>query len=770
MYLNRPLPCRIAIALMRHFDDARRRRSVSHCALLLLSFGATTCTPPAPRPTEALAAHGDWRDRTLAPEERADRLLQELTREEKLTLLTGYFGIQKPSNEYQFPEARPQSAGLVRGVPRVGFPPQWQTDAGSGVATQGEAPSQLERTVLPSGLSTAATWNPALAEQAGGMIGSEARASGFNVLLAGGVNLMRDPGNGRTFEYGGEDPLLAGTLVGALVRGIQSNHIVSTIKHFALNDQETGRTSVNVIVDEAAARLSDLLAFQIALEQGDPGAVMCSYNLVNGEYACQNDWLLNQVLKKDWGFSGYVMTDWGAQHDTVLNAQHGLDQETGVQKSGHYQFLDKLAAALEQKAVPPERLDDMARRVARTLISKGAVDDPVQPGTIDFTAHGRVSQAAAEEGIVLLKNERDVLPLAPGQRIAVIGGHADVGVLTGGGSAQVYAPGGNAVPGLEPRHWPGPPVYAKSSPLEALRAELPSASISWSDGRDPAAAARAAAQADVALVFVTQWTAEAMDVPLTLPDDQDRLVSAVAHAQRRTVVVLETGGPVLLPWVDSVASVLAAWYPGSQGGPAIARVLSGAVNPSGRLPVSFPRAAEQLPRPAIVGLGLPRGERFDVHYDEGAAVGYRWYEKRGLDPLFAFGQGLSYTRFAHEALSARLEGGELWVRFQVRNTGTRAGKDVAQIFVSPGAGGWEAPRRLGAFAKVELAPGAVKELDLRVDPRLLAVWDGERHAFRIAAGEYQVTLARSARESDQATTVALAERSLPAGAGRAPEP
>jgi beta-glucosidase len=524
------------------------------------------------------------------------------------------------------------------------------------------------------------------------------------------------------------------------------------------------------VIDEAAARLSDLLAFQIALEQGDPGAVMCSYNLVNGAYACQNEWLLNQVLKRDWGFLGYVMTDWGAQHDTVLNAQHGLEQETGVQHRGQYQFLDKLAAAVAQGAVPAERLDDMARRVARSLISKGAVDDPVQPGPIDFAAHARVTQADAEEGIVLLKNERDVLPLAGTQRIAVIGGHADVGVLTGGGSAQVYAPGGNARPGLEPPHWPGPPVYAKSSPLEALRAELPQGRISWSDGTDPALAARAAAAADVAVVFVTQWTAEARDVPLTLPDDQDRLVSAVAHAQRRTVVVLETGGPVLLPWLDAVAGVVEAWYPGSQGGPAIARVLSGAVNPSGRLPVSFPRAAEQLPRPAIAGLGLPRGERFEVHYDEGAAVGYRWYERHGLDPLFAFGQGLSYTRFKHESLVARIEAGELWVRCQVRNTGTRAGKAVAQVFVSPVAGGWEAPRRLGAFAKVDLAPGAARELDLRVDPRLLAVWDSERHAFRVAAGDYQVTLAHSARESDQTTTVTLPERTVPAGAGGAGSP
>jgi beta-glucosidase len=647
----------------------------------------------------------------------------------------------------------------------VGFPPQWQTDAGSGVATQGPAPPALERTVLPSGLLTAATWNPALAEQAGAMIGSEARSSGFNVMLAGGVNLMRDPGNGRTFEYGGEDPLLAGTMVGALVRGIQSNHIVSTLKHFAFNDQETGRRSVNVLIDEPAARLSDLLAFQIALEQSAAGSIMCSYNFVNGEYACQNDWLLNQVLKRDWGFSGYVMTDWGAQHDTVPNANHGLDQETGVQHAGRYQFLDKLAAAIDQRSVAPERLDDMARRVTGSLIASGAVDHPVQPGPIDFAAHERVTQADAEEGIVLLKNEHDLLPLGAGQSIAVIGGHADAGVLTGGGSAQVYAPGGNAVPGLPPAQWPGPPVYAKSSPLQALRAELPGAEISWNDGSDPAGAASVASKADVAVVFVTQWTAEARDFPLGLPDGQDRLVEAVSHAQRRTVVVLETGGPVLLPWLDSVAGVVAAWYPGSRGGPAIARVLSGAVNPSGRLPVSFPRAADQLPRPSIAGLGLPRGERFDVRFDEGAAVGYRWYESKGLDPLFAFGEGLSYTSYAHEALSARQEGADVHVRFRARNTGTRAGKDVALIFVAPAAGGWEAPRRLGAFSKLELAPGATQELDLKVDPRLLATWDSEQHGFRIAAGDYLITLARSARAVDQKISISLPERRLPAGAG-----
>jgi beta-glucosidase len=706
-----------------------------------------------------------WLERSASPDERAHRLVAAMTMPEKLAVVTGYFGVQKPWNAYRFPEARPQSAGVVLGVPRLGFTPQWQTDAGSGVATQGEAPPELERTLLPSGILTASTWDPPLAERAGAMIGSEARASGFNVMLAGGVNLMREPGNGRNFEYGGEDPLLAGTMVGALVRGIQSNHIVATVKHFALNDQETARRSVNVVIDEGAARTSDLLAFELAIETGDPASVMCSYNLVNGVHACQSDWLLNQVLKRDWGFGGYVMADWGAQHDTVLDANHGLDQETGVFQQGAYQFRDKLEAAVRRGDVSGARLDDMVFRIARALIAKGAIDDPVTPRPIDFAAHAEVARADAEAGIVLLKNG-GVLPLgAAVKSVAVIGGHADQGVLTGGGSAQVYAPGGNAVRGLGPPGWPGPQVYARSSPLEALRLELPHAALTFTDGADPQAAAKAAAQADVAIVFATQWTAESLDFPLTLPEKQDALIDAVARANRRTVVVLETGGPVLMPWLERVSAVVEAWYPGSRGGPAIARVLSGAVDPSGHLPVSFPRALDQFPRTKIDGVGATPDLVFDVRYDEGAAVGYRFYDKQHSEPLFPFGHGLSYTTFARSNLAAKLENGELHVRFRVKNRGTRAGADVAQVYVSPVAGGWESPKHLGAFAKTALEPGASHDVDVTLDQRLLSQWDSARGGFHVAGGKYRVTLASSARDAGQSVTVALEDRVLPAGRG-----
>jgi len=368
-----------------------------------------------------------------------------------------------------------------------------------------------------------------------------------------------------------------------------------------------------------------------------------------------------------------------------------------------------------------------------------------------------VTQADAEDGIVLLKNQ-GVLPLsAKDKQVVVIGGHADVGVLSGGGSAQVYAPGGIAVPGLGPKNWPGPIVYTRSSPLVALRAELPQSAFAWGSGTDLEAAASAAKKADLALVFVTQWTTESLDFPLTLPDEQERLIAAVARANKRTVVVLETGGPVLMPWLDQVAGVVEAWYPGSRGGEAIARVLSGAVNPSGHLPVTFPRKLEQLPRSKPAGDGVPDGAHFDVHYDEGAAVGYRWYAKKGFEPLFPFGHGLSYTSFAQSRLAARTDNGELQVSFTVSNSGKRAGKTVAQVYVSH-RGGWDAPKRLAAFHKVELAPGASRELTLTVDPRLLANYDNARHAFRIEPGAYTVTLANSATDKGQSVTVTLAER------------
>jgi beta-glucosidase len=337
----------------------------------------------------------------------------------------------------------------------------------------------------------------------------------------------------------------------------------------------------------------------------------------------------------------------------------------------------------------------MARRILRSLFASGVVEKPVKIATIDYAAHAKVTQADAEEGIVLLKNDKGLLPLvSSAKKIVVIGGHADVGVLSGGGSSQVYPIGGRAVQGEGPATWPGPMIYFPSSPLKALKARLPGADIQFADGKDKAAAAKLAAGADVVLVFATQWNGESFDSPLTLENDQDALIDAVADRQRQDRGGAETGGPMLMPWLDKVGGVVEAWYPGSEGGEAIARVLTGEVDASGRLPVTFPAALAQLPRPVLDGDPSKPDDGFPVDYTiEGAAVGYKWFDKKGHAPLFAFGHGLSYTSFAYDNLKAEAKDGALTVSFDVRNTGKRAGKAVPQVYVSPKAGPSAGKRR-----------------------------------------------------------------------------
>ncbi|KRA61943.1 beta-glucosidase [Caulobacter sp. Root655] len=744
-------------------------RGLTLALMLGASAAALASCAQAQAPAAAPAAR-PWLDPKLDADTRADQAVKAMTQDEKMTIIFGYFGADMGQKYTRVPEALPGSAGYVKGVPRLGIPEQFQTDAGVGVATQGGEPKKRERTALPSGMATTATWNPDLAYKGGAMIGSEARDSGFNVMLAGGVNLVREPRNGRNFEYGGEDPLLAGLMVGAQIRGIQSNAIVSTIKHYALNSQENGRFVLNARIGEAEARTSDLLAFQFAIEDSDPHSVMCAYNRINGDYACENDFLLNKVLKQDWGYKNYVMSDWGAVHSSAKAVNAGLDQESAGQAFDTQSFFQgPLKDALAKGEVSQARLDDMVRRILRGLFASGVVEKPVKITTIDYAAHGKITRADAEEGIVLLKNDKGLLPLvATARKIAVIGGHADVGVLSGGGSSQVYPIGGRAVQGEGPATWPGPMIYFPSSPLKALKARLPGADIQYADGKDLAAAAKLAAASDIVLVFATQWNGESFDSPLTLEHDQDALIDAVATANAKTVVVLQTGGPVLMPWLSKVGGVVEAWYPGSEGGEAIARVLTGEVDASGRLPVTFPASLAQLPRPVLDGDPKTPDAMFEVDYTlEGAAVGYKWFDKKGHQPLFAFGQGLSYTTFAYDNLKATTAGGVVTVSFDVKNTGARAGKAVPQVYVSPkdakAIGGWEAPQRLAGFKKLDLAPGATTSVRLTVDPRLLAVWDAKAHGWSVAAGDYTVTLGASSRDPAAKADVAVAAQALPVG-------
>jgi beta-glucosidase len=697
-----------------------------------------------------------WMNTRLGSGERADLVVREMTLDEKLKLVFGYLGADYEAKKTKRPaESHKQSAGFIYGVPRLGIPHLWETDAGLGVASQA-GPDARPGTALPSGLNTAATWNLQAAYAGGAMIGAEARAYGFNVMLAGGVNLMREPRNGRNFEYAGEDPLLAGKIVGAQIKGIQSNHIVSTLKHFALNDQETGRTTLNVKIDDKSARMSDLLALQIAREEGNPGAVMCSYNRLNGVYGCESSYLLNEVLKGDWGFNGWVMSDWGATHSTAA-ANAGLDQQSGIPFDVSDYFGGPLKEAVLNGWVPQARLDDMVRRIVYAMFEHGVVDHPVAPAPekIDFNANAAVSLQDAQEGMVLLKNSAGALPLGKSvKRVAVIGGYADKGVLAGGGSSLVYPAGGNAVPGLAPQTWPGPVMVYPSSPLKAIQKRLPKAAVAYNDGSDPVAAANLARESDVVIVFATQWTGEGMDAPnLALPGRQDEVIAAVAGANAKTVVVLETGGPVTMPWLAKVPAVLEAWYPGSSGGEAIASVLFGEVNPSGHLPATFPASESQLPRPVLDGYPEVADKRFDVEYHEGAAVGYKWFDLKGYKPLFPFGHGLSYTEFALSDLSVAVKEGTLHASFTVKNLGKVTGKEVAQVYVSPLDAKWEAPKRLAGFRKVEVKPGAAIRSSITVDPRLLAVYDSATKTWRVAAGEYKIVLATDAGEAQGAGTV-----------------
>ena len=726
------------------------RRTVLGLALAASLTALLVAAPGIAAPAEE---GRPWMNATLAPDQRVALLLPKMTQDEKLSLVFGQFATDFPPRGFKPPaEARPGSAGYVPGVPRLGIPAQWQTDAGIGVATQGGAARKRERTALPSNLATAASWDPDLVYRGGAMIGAEARASGFNVMLAGGVNLAREPRNGRNFEYGGEDPLLAGAIVGAQIAGVQSNNIISTVKHFALNDQETDRNAGNSVIDPTAARQSDLFAFELAIEHGDPGSVMCAYNRVNGPFACENPWLLRDVLRQDWGFKGFVMSDWGAVHSTAPAIAAGLDQESGYPFDEKPYLGAELKKALADGTVTNQQLDTMVSRILYAMFRHGLFDHAVTSAPMDLpeellAKHAEISRTAAEDSMVLLKNQGGVLPLAPGTKhIVVIGGHADRGVIAGGGSSLVYPRGGNAVPELEPKFWPGPQMYYPSAPLAALRRQMPSAQIEFVDGRDPAAAAAKAKSADIAIVFATQWAGEAFDVSLSLKDGQDDLIEAVAAANPRTVVVLETGGAVLTPWSGKVAGLVEAWFPGTEGGEAIANVLTGKVNPSGRLPITFPASLAQLPHPHEPAKG-------DVRYTEGAAVGYKWYELKKDQPAFPFGYGLSYTRFGYSKLAVKAASDAVTARFDVKNLGKAKGKAVAQVYVA--GAGWEAPRRLAGFRKTEVAPGQSQSVSITIDPRLLATFDDKGRCWRVAPGSYQFQLGASSVDAQATATLTL---------------
>jgi beta-glucosidase len=692
-------------------------------------------------------------DTSLSPDQRADLVIKEMTLEEKVALL---HGVGMPTDEPVTPEnaASNRGVGYVVGVPRLGIPGIDMSDAAYGVRSSGV--NGRYSTALPANVAAAASWDTNAAYEYGKLIGTELRAQGYNMTLGGGVDITREPRNGRTFEYLGEDPILAGELVAKLIEGTQSQHVIGDIKHYAFNDQETARNSVNVVVDKRAAHESDLLAFEIGVLKGKPAAVMCSYNRVNGDFACENDWLLNEVLKKEWKFPGFVLSDWGGTHSTEKASAAGLDNE----EPGKMWFGDKYKEAVDAGKISQAELDEHVHRILRSMFSAGVIDFPRERFVADPFAGLETARKIEEGGIVLLKNKAAVLPLhtAAVKSIAVIGAHADVGMISGGGSAQVDPVGGNAImpPGKGQTRWMQP-VWFGTSPLKAIQARAPHAKVTYDAGADPAAAAAAAKGADVAIVFAYQWESESMDLPsLALPKykledkevDQDAVIAAVAKANPHTVVVLETGSPVTMPWVDGTAAVLEAWYAGSDGANAIGNVLFGTVNPSGKLPNTFPKADGDLPHLQIVH---PPTER---PYDEGVKVGYKWYDSEKKPVLFPFGYGLSYTSFGYSGLKATA-GDTVSVTFTLANTGSREGAEIAEVYAALPSEAQEPPKRLVGFAKVELKAGEKKPVTVEIDKKYLSIWDDAKSDWSLVPGDYTIMVGGSSDKLPLKATVSL---------------
>jgi beta-glucosidase len=710
------------------------------------------------------SAQQPWMDPSLSPDQRADLLESQMTVADKVQLVTGDGVCEQGAD------------GFVLGQPSLGIPNLNLTGGGQGVDNLCSASRQSDfsDTLLPAPIAMSASWDPQVAYADGELIGRETRDEGINVSIGGDVNLARDPRNGRTYEAEGEDPLLAGTMAGWQLRGTQSQHVIATIKHFAENNEEVYRHGQNSIVDERTMRELELRAFETGIKTSDAGAVMCSYNNVNGVPACQDHYLLTDVLKRDWGFRGWVMTDWWAcgplDFDTIRDAGSvsaglnnqcttqeaaiaGLDQE---QPNANV-FGPALAAEVAQGAVPIERLNDMVHRILRTMFKFGLFDDPPVVEPLDIAAGAAESQRLEEQSAVLLKNTADLLPLDPSRplKLAVIGASANTAPPQGAGSAAV-------APALT------------DTPLQGISAVAPNAAVQYVDGSDAAAAAAAAQSADVAIVYGRDCESEDQDranlaleplsysscpgnpnVSIPTPPPADDVISAVAKANPRTVVVLMTGGPATMPWVSDVPGVLEAWYPGEYGGHAIARLLFGQVNPSGRLPVTFPVSEADLPTAASTDIWP--GTSASSFYREGLDLGYRWYDDKGIAPLFPFGFGLTYGgHFNYSGLkispgsvpvpSTPTNGHLLTtVSFAVRNAGTRAATEVPQVYVGFPAAVGEPPKRLVGWGRRQIAPGHTASFSTTIDDRALAYWNVDRHDWVVAPGPYPICVGASSR-------------------------
>jgi beta-glucosidase len=710
----------------------------------LLVIALFSLLPAAAAQAAGRCGDHPWCDTSLSPHVRADLLEATLTRDEKVSLLGGddLFGVGGGANSH---------TGTSNGVPRVDLPTTYYSDGPVG-------PRQGKTTALPVPMALAATFDPGMARRHGDVVANEAKSKGNDVVFAPTVNIMRTPLNGRTFEGYGEDPYLVGRMAVNWIEAAQAQGVMGDIKHFSANNQEGyggpaadqvrpgqplgtppvegSRMTVNVNADERTLREIYWPQFEAAVKEANVASVMCSYNRLNGPYACENGHLLKDVLKGDWGFKGYVLADYGANHNAGPSLSNGLDFEPWPGQV--YSPAQVNAAVLAGQASETD-IDVAIHRILETDFRYGFFDrDAYQndDDQIDKAAHAQTAQAIEESAITLLRNKGRALPLHARKlkSIAIIGGDAN-GFKTGGGS-------GNVTP------------FKVDTPRDAIAQRAgKGVDTRFDDGSDAARAAALAKSSDVALVFAGDYQTEGVDkncLTLECPPyrgDQDALIEAVAAANPNTIVVLETGGPVLTPWRSKVRALVEAWYPGQEGGPAIARVLFGDVDPGGRLPATFPRVEGDTPT-----AGDPEkypGVNEQVFYKEGVFVGYRWYDAKRIKPAFAFGHGLSYTRFAYRHLRVkRTSVQRARVTLTVKNVGRRPGVTVPQLYLAlpqPAPGVLQPPRQLKGMRKITLRPGKSRRVKFRIRPRDLSFWDVKANDWKVAPGCYGVKVGRSSR-------------------------
>lgn len=623
------------------------------------------------------------------------------------------------------------------GIPRLNIPQYNFSNGPAGLGNGGKG-HEGPATALPAPIALAASFDPKMGALYGKVCGIEAADYSCNMIEAPCFNIARVPQGGRAFEGYGEDPYLAGKTAVPVILAIQQQGVNAEAKHFAANNQEDKRGSNDSVIDERTLREIYLPAFEMSVKEGHVDAVMSAYNHLNGIYCSENKFLLTDLLRKEWGFDGYVTSDFGAVHSTVPTALSGLDAEM---PSGKF-LEDHLLQAVQAGQVPESQLDVMIVNRFAKMMLRGNWHDPLPNKPLPVEEHGKISRQIATAGMVLLKNNGGVLPLRAGavHSIALIGPGATKAVTGGGGSSSVKA------------------AYTVSPHGGLQQRAGAQITVTLDDGKDAAKAAALAHSSDVAIVMLKHVTSEGRDYPITFDDADNALVEAVAAANPKTIVVLKTGSAILMPWIDRVPAVLEAWYPGEEDGNAVADVLFGDVNPSGKLPITFPMQVSDQPAQVT--------ENLKVEYKEGLFVGHHHYDAHQIKPLFPFGFGLSYTSFKYENIvvtpahdSFAQSGNQvIGVDFDVTNTGSMQGAEVAQVYVGkpilPG-GLQDPPDWLKGFQKVDLKPSQKEHVHLDLDSRAFAYWDVTTHAWKIASGTYKILIGSSSRDIRLQSAVTL---------------